>query len=256
MLRSVGGWIAVGLAVVIAFGALSIRGQLTADQPPPSSTASATAAASHGDPDGEVTAAAPLARELRTPSPPKPTPIQTPEPTPEPAPIPTPPPPPPAPTPEPVAAAPTPPDDGAAGGLAPRTAPPGWTPPVSQPGDIWTTGSFGQTLSSGAISVSAARLPLDTDSSACNDGNPIPSGYVRVGFRVTTTWSGYPIPVYSADAPSQGPTTCWLGDPAPLVSGVTYDVFLLLPPAQAATTLVRMGYFPNGASPAYIFEFR
>jgi hypothetical protein len=104
--------------------------------------------------------------------------------------------------------------------------------------------------------VSAARLPLDTDSSACDDGNPIPSGYVRVGFRVTTTWSGYPIPVYSADAPNQGLTTCWLGDPAPLVSGVTYDVFLQLPSAQAATTLLRMGYFPNGASPAYIFEFK
>lgn len=252
VLRSIGAWIATGLAVTIAIVGLSIRGQLTANEPTPSWDATPTAVPTVGNANRGVTAAAPMARELRTPNPAQP----TPEPTPEPAPIPTPPPPPPPPTPEPVTAAPPPPDDGAGGGLAPRTAPPGWTPPVSQPGDIWTSGSFGQTLTSGAITVTAVRLPLDTDSSACDDGNPIPSGYIRVGFRATTTWSGYPIPVFSADAPNQGPTTCWLGDPAPLVSGVTYDVFLLLPPAQAATTLVRMGYFPNGASPAYIFEFK
>lgn len=248
LLRSAGGWIAAGLAVVVTLAALSVRGQLTADQPSPSWAPSPPSSLSL------ATAADPLARELRTPSVAEP----TPEPTLEPAPIPTPLPSPPAPppTPEPVAVAPPPSENGAGGGLAPRTAPPGWTPPVSQPGDIWTSGSFGQTLTSGAITVYASRLPLDTDSSACNDGNPIPSGYVRVGFRVTTTWSGYPIPVYSADAPNQGPSTCWVGDPAPLVSGVPYDVFLLLPQAQAATTLVRMGYFPNGASPAYIFEFR
>ncbi len=120
-------------------------------------------------------------------------------------------------------------------------------------GDIWTFGAYGQTLSSGGISVTAVRLPLDADSSACSDVDP---GYVRVGFRVTTTWAGFPIPVYSADAPNQGPSTCWLGSPGPLVSGVTYDVFLLLPPAQATTTILRMGYFPNGASPAFIFEFK
>lgn len=137
----------------------------------------------------------------------------------------------------------------------PRTAPPGWTPPATIPGDIWTSGAFGQTLSSGGITVTAARLPLDTDASACYDGNPDPAGYVRVGFRVTTTWSGFPIPNFSADAPNAAPGTCWLGSSAPLVSGAAHDVFLWLAPAQAATTVLRMTYFPNGSSPAYVFEF-
>lgn len=254
VVRPAAGWVGAVLIVVAVLGGLSVRDRARLDataSPSPGPSAALTSLA----PDAAVAGAwdlivpfLPVPRATATPTP-RPTPSPTPTPTAPPTPVP-------AATPAPVAAAPTPPPDRSGGGLAPRTPPPGWTPPATIPGDVWTSGTFGQTLSSGGITVTAARLPLDIDSSACDDGNPDPAGYVRVGFRVTTTWSGFPIPVYSADAPNQGPSTCWLGSPAPLVSGVAYEVFLWLPPEQAATSVLRTGYFPNGSSPAYIFEFR
>jgi hypothetical protein len=137
----------------------------------------------------------------------------------------------------------------------PRTAPPGWTPPPQLPGDIWTTGAFGQTLSAGGITVTAQRLPLDPGSPGCNDGNPLPAGYAWVGFTITTTWSGFPIPNFGAAAPNVGLVSCWIGDPAALVSSVTYQVYLQVPVSAAATTSMNVGYFPYGKSPAYIFDF-
>lgn len=179
-----------------------------------------------------------------TPSPPTPAPLPEPTPGLTPAPVAEAPP-----------AAPPPADNGAGGGLAPRTAPPGWTPPAQLPGDTWTTGAFGQTLSAGGITVTAHRLPLDTDASGCDTGNPLPPGSVWTGFSVTTTWSGFSLPNYGAGAPNQGPVTCWLGSPSPLVSGVPHQVFLQVPAGSAATTSMNVGYFPNGSSPAYIFDF-
>lgn len=123
------------------------------------------------------------------------------------------------------------------------------------PGDIWTKGAFGQTLANGGISVTASRLAVDADPSMCGEANPLPAGMVWAGFSVTTSWSGFEIPVYSADVPDQGLVTCWNGSPAPLASGATYEVFKQVP-AGATPAYLRMGYFPNGASPAYIFEFR
>ena len=242
-------WMATLASVALIVVALGFRGVVA---PPnteePEASATAVPPPVVGGPvlaDDELSVPRMPAPPATTPTPPPPTPAPLPEPTP-------------APTPAPVAAAPPaapPPDNGAGGGLAPRTAPPGWTPPAQVPGDIWTTGAFGQTLSAGGITVTAHRLPLETDSSGCNDGNPLPAGTVWTGFSITTTWSGFSLPNYGAGAPNQGPVTCWLGSPSPLVSGVTYQVFLQLPAGSAATTSMNIGYFPNGSSPAYIFDF-
>lgn len=248
--RHIGAWlstIALAAAVLIALTVRGSLGSATPSMAPSALGPTAGAAAVRGVVLGDD-----AANEALSP-PRRPAPPPTPEPTPEPTPAP--PPPTAVPT---LAPAPTQPpaSDGAGGGLAPRTAPPGWTPPATIPGDIWTTGSFGQTLSAGGITVTTTRLPLDTDPTSCADGNPLPDGYAWVGFLVTTTWSGFSLPVYSADAPEQGLVTCWIGDPPPMTSGVTYQVFKQLPHSVASTTLLRVSYFPNGASPAYVFEFR
>jgi hypothetical protein len=157
-------------------------------------------------------------------------------------------------TPAPAAPQPTPANGGAGGGLSPRSAPPGWTPPASMAGDIWTKGRFGQALANGSIAVSVSRLAPDASAPSCTDHNPLPAGMSWIGFSVKVTWSGFPIPVYGADVADQGLVTCWIGDPAPLTSGVTYQVFKQVPIGSTPAWL-RVGLFPNGASPAYIFEF-
>ena len=122
------------------------------------------------------------------------------------------------------------------------------------PGDIWTKGGFGQTLSNSGISVSVSRLAAEVTPGSCADHNALPGGMSWIGFSVRVTWSGFPIPVYGADVADQGLVTCWIGDPAPLTSGVTYQVFKQVPTGSMPAWL-RVGLFPNGASPAYVFEF-
>lgn len=187
----------------------------------------------------------------------------TPEPTPRPTAAPTVTPAPNTPQPVPVVPPSTPtPTDRSGGPIGPLlTPPPDWVPPTSQPGDVFVSGSFGQNLKAGGITVKTTRIAGETEGLGwcklgLSEDDPPTTNYAWAGFLVTTTWSGFALDGGNAGSPgSYTPMTdCWHGD-HPFASGTTYEVWLLVPAGSETTGPLTIVYFPNSSSPMYSFTF-
>lgn len=258
--RQAGGWLAGIASVVVIVIALQLRAG-TDDQtssPSPSATAEATRIAIGAPINDDLVrpVAARLSRPPATPTPPPPSPeptlAPTPVPTAPPAPVAAAPPPPPAPTPAPT--------DLAGGPLIPgMTPPPGWVPPIYQAGDVLVPAGLGQQASAGGITVRANLIGVQPGGPEgnCLGGN---GGEIRT-YEITVNWSGFSLafPIPGNGTTSQDSGYCFIEGPGVppgvygLYPGVTYTLQLRRPPGDGALDLY---FFPNSASPAYVFQFR
>lgn len=241
-LRQVGGWVAAIGAIALVFGALAYR----PDPTPPAASAPAESPSTVPVAGGPAQEA--VGDDLTVPpAPPRatPTPQPTPEPTAPPTPQPTAPPAPPAP--------PTPaPTDLAGGPIGPlRTAPPDWVPPIYGQDDVLVPAAFGQQASAGNITVRVTSLGVVP--AGPNDGCPGPGdGEIRA-YEMTVSWSGFALDFPLMGNGTSGQEWGWCAQPGEFVSGGTYTIWMWRAPGVTALDLY---FFPDGFSPAYVFQYR
>jgi len=254
VLGQLGRWAAAAAAVALVVSVITLRPvRDPADRSDPSTTPLPTPAATLRAVSGQAVAE-PNSRPIGLAAPTR---------APAPTPVPTPTAPPRQQTPAPVAANPPPSsgDDGAGGPIGPlRTAPPGWVPPTSAPGDVIVEGLVGQAATSGGITVAVTKIAAPTEGQRMceigqvGEGN-LPAGYEWTGFLATTTWSGFSLDWPGGASSAELYPACYHGG-YPFTSGATYEVWLAVPSGTGATAMLELGYFPNLSSPAYIFRFR
>lgn len=70
-------------------------------------------------------------------------------------------------------------------------------------------------------------------------------------YEISATWSGFALDFPIPGNGVRQSETCW--EPAGFMSGVTYAMWVWRAPGDTALDLY---FFPDGFSPAYIFQFR